>query len=1487
MIMNRESLEFFDYNEGNGLVMPDDPEKKKKNNDAENDVPKNPLKGTVSADRLREPIYPGTETQDVRINIGGTDSLELPKDYYRIASSWMLGEAGDDDNIDERRRMRDEYSTTEKAFDDVAGNYYRNVLVKKYRANRNDSKDRAKREYLRYVSVPGGDPELAMRQMMRVENPVDDIKYTMQSIDRKELRRLAEPVARYAGYDTDEYLDKFIIPTMHNRLIDELIKDNMPKNKAEYVLRSSIKNSLLGKLSNFGLNLAVGNDIHSTLESEGLNAYDASWGEEFAGGVGGLLIDIPVFGSLGTLSSGLTGKATSVVTGKVANRVLAMKGGETMTREAANAIAKRAIMSKLSNRMLQSAATQGLTLGTYDAANSVADDLLSGEGVDGGKAIGSFFKGAATGTLLGVVGTPLRESASRLTGLRKSAASVGVLGAESAVFTGVTEAEKLANDIEITPVDLFTDYGESLATLGIMRMTHWRPKGKNLKLDKRGELHSSLKLSSSEKAELQELNVNPERFMHLIQNELKLPSFYGSRNAWELMENYTRIMADENVSASAKSKLMFLVENKVSSTPPVPFDYTVDQRKDGRWYITYFDELGRKISRETFDHAGNVKSRLLVQSGRIRKNRVLSFETELTQGLMSQNFLRHAGLYAKEKGVDVNRLSEAMYKKATGEELLPEEAKMIDEIIERSVYDEAGMVQMLYEMRRGIERKHGLEKGSLATYLEDDFFRLAKKENDALNEYEAALRAEVDNLKGGTDKQRSGMLKSDGLRSEYSSMSNEDVKSREVAEYEEAVRLRNSELGISRTSNPQGERSVHVTKVPENENSPYVWSANNVKNTKEDIEGYGRRAQEMGEKYGVKVNLITNETEIPKPDLNNKDDVNRYEMCLKAEGWVHNGKVYINLPNIKSIEHLEKTVLHEAVAHGGLANVFGENIYRFMEDVYRKASPEVRDGIARMGRQYGFADKYTVVEEYLAYLTEKVALTPQERSLYVRAKDYIRNLLVRTGLYSGSNRQVSEAELTSIMQRHSEYMAKRAKSSDHRKDVFGSFRAAHEKEETYYNFEKHTEAVKEKINDGTLFQSTPKYFWKDKGLLYYEQLPERMQRRVRDWLGKSEEEMNRMIEEQKYSLPGKDADDSFVPEKSSASPGRMQGKDSYVPVVAANSQLKDPHYRILKLYSPLYAIEYRTLSEKPFEEWTKHDHRTWDELSSMANGSGTRVQLSDIVNDENLFKEYPAMRTIAVEIVEEMDVPALYDKNNNRFIVDKRTFVSPQAKSFFLSSLEDVASYFQQYETAVSRNVSELNSRISKKYGEASGFARKIRMAQEFIPDFDSDGRIREAFRQNYGFSPDEFLTRFPEADDYFIYRISNGLNRLNGSPGIPGTGLGFSTYRNFFIGPFEIIMDAAAKAIGEYDAPLRMKSKEDMRGAWEKSELQKAETDALRREIEAWENENGPDARKKDPLWWKQFLEENDEKRAVQRIMREMRERNRRVGGKDADLLN
>lgn len=82
------------------------------------------------------------------------------------------------------------------------------------------------------------------------------------------------------------------------------------------------------------------------------------------------------------------------------------------------------------------------------------------------------------------------------------------------------------------------------------------------------------------------------------------------------------------------------------------------------------------------------------------------------------------------------------------------------------------------------------------------------------------------------------------------------------------------------------------------------------------------------------------------------------------------GKITIVIGNHSDLADLEKTVLHEAVAHYGLRKLFGEHFDTFLESVYRNADADVRKRITELAAKHGWNFR-TATEEYLAGLAEE------------------------------------------------------------------------------------------------------------------------------------------------------------------------------------------------------------------------------------------------------------------------------------------------------------------------------------------------------------------------------------------------------------------------------------------------------------------------------------------------------------------------------------
>lgn len=93
----------------------------------------------------------------------------------------------------------------------------------------------------------------------------------------------------------------------------------------------------------------------------------------------------------------------------------------------------------------------------------------------------------------------------------------------------------------------------------------------------------------------------------------------------------------------------------------------------------------------------------------------------------------------------------------------------------------------------------------------------------------------------------------------------------------------------------------------------------------------------------------------------------------KAKGFFNKrtGKITIVIPNNVSTIDAEQTLLHEAVAHYGLRQLFGDRFDAFLDNVYESADFSIRRKIAEMAAKNGW-DFRTATEEYLAGLAEEM-----------------------------------------------------------------------------------------------------------------------------------------------------------------------------------------------------------------------------------------------------------------------------------------------------------------------------------------------------------------------------------------------------------------------------------------------------------------------------------------------------------------------------------
>lgn len=1370
---------------------------------------------------------------------------------------------------DTPERYRKQYSLSQEALDDVVGEYYNSSLKNTFEKNREASKKKGRDEYMRYVSVPGANPEDAYKASLYADNPKEVVDRTMDSVDDDYLLDKVSPLASYGGYDAREYVDEFVKPSLRDRMMTEYVKENTPKSSSEYIMRSAFDNSLIGKASSIGVMNTPSAKEHRKLASMGLSEYDSGRIEEFAAGVGSLLIDAPVFSGLGSLYSSLAGKVTAKATDRLAQKIIIRNALEGKSKISAYSAARKVVVDRLKNRILNNAATQGLTLGSYDLANSVADDILYSNTVNMGKAAGSFARGLATGAAVAAVGTPLKARSEGLVGGKKLLSSSAVLSAESAVFTLGTQLDKLAHGVEVAPIDLLYDFGESGATLLAMRMSHWRPKNIFNKLNSKGEIKDELKLSNSECRELRELSVDPDEFMSSLEKELSMPSV-GSADARLVKEKYVKLMSNENLSASAKSKLMYLVENKVTSTPPAVFDYNVEQGKDGTLKFKMYDFNGGLVEVRDFKDSSSLKSYMIVRRGEIRRNRIAYYERELTSGIESQNFLNEAGNYAKENGVDANKVAEAMYKAARNETLDNAERTIMNELLVRSSRYESKFNRNLYEKRRELEQKYRLDRGTLSYAVEKPFLKCKMTENKALDEYEAYVRSVAESAREGN-----GELPPIETDSRFL-MGNMEMKQKELEDYYKVQEEKNA----GRNKDKPKPMKIEEQMIEVKDNKPgFVWNYRNEMIPEETIRDYEKRGRELAEKFGHDVIFITDEHQINVPENKDIYSVMDYNGQLRASGWLHKGKVFINLPNIKDYADLENTIVHEVVGHAGLKKIFGRYMYDFLEDVYKTSDKALRISIENMKNRYHTNDVYTLTEEYLVDVLEKSYPTAKERSLRYRFKDFVKSMLVRLNIYKPKYRRLNDEDVKSIMKAHCRYVLGRRDKSRHRKDVFGRFKSSGYNEAGYSDNEAYARDKTAMAKERSYMQYTPKVMMEHKKLLNYPYFPDDVKMSIRDKYHMSDRELVEQAEAVNYrfegekgarnkakyypEMPGERLEDAVDYESKGVNPyfiknltGWERGADGKwrKEVAETGGVLKDYIYLSLFDNNPELTDIYKEIKKIPYEAWGDYEKKAWNKVLREGGRYMKNTVLGDVVRDKEFFLSYPELSSLPVRFTSDSHTLARYDSRNKEIVIDRKLFVSPDADAYMSGVLQNVVQDYEGFSKAVSLRMLALEGKLANRYKMAQKSIALLDGVRRTSPDFDKDAQIERAFEREFGMDISAFKKMFPTYDDYLLYKLtgknysfsgdvevnnvrkrygySNGMRRMSmakDSESVPRSRQlvieNLDDLKKYFTGPLDVINDAMKKL--HSDKPLKLKKVEERLDRARLTPVELAEFDA------------------------------------------------------------
>lgn len=131
-------------------------------------------------------------------------------------------------------------------------------------------------------------------------------------------------------------------------------------------------------------------------------------------------------------------------------------------------------------------------------------------------------------------------------------------------------------------------------------------------------------------------------------------------------------------------------------------------------------------------------------------------------------------------------------------------------------------------------------------------------------------------------------------------------------------------------------------------------------------------AKKLRDSSGLNVVAVANEQALPA-DL--QAQIKSDGMGELVAGVYHNGTSYLIASNLQDAQHAIRTVLHEAVGHGGVKSVLGHNIGQVMRSIYSGMPAAMRSELERryagQTASLSAADAQELIaEEYVAHLAE-------------------------------------------------------------------------------------------------------------------------------------------------------------------------------------------------------------------------------------------------------------------------------------------------------------------------------------------------------------------------------------------------------------------------------------------------------------------------------------------------------------------------------------
>lgn len=524
--------------------------------------------------------------------------------------------------------------------------------------------------------------------------------------------------------------------------LDQLeIKGMMPKGSAEYIMKTGLGNTIVGKITR----KAVQTDYQNWLEDMANQQYQPGFWENVASGALTFAGDAWSYWLPGAAGGKLTKSMLAKAEGRLAGDLMA-KGMES--RMAARAA--KLLIGKSKAEALKSGAVHGaVTFGGQSAISKPIDEVYrTGQFDENGKiynpsvgkvianTLGEVAKQSAVGAIMqgGTIANMVGKGRGLATNIL---ADIGGKVADSGIMTGHQMLERMAQDPNFKPtgkeaVETFLESGANLLSIGFPGFV-----GKYARFKDAREFNKKFDFTDQDIAELKRFGYDDLRdaFEKVGIGEYAVEGENAQRLDGQLTQKYMNLMNDKSVPEVLKAKMMAVVEGKRPSSFSPVVDSVIVQPMDngGKVYLETLNKDGGVIERKEYsslDEAQKADKKLEYEKT-LGLASVLEgeFHNEFTQEHLDGLYNQAAQKYNMgEKLTDEDKaavylhqnagaIKEIMDKQQKGIILTEEEQKQVDTY--RHFYNSAlENSSVMREFVNTFEDSHGVARGTLRKALE-------------------------------------------------------------------------------------------------------------------------------------------------------------------------------------------------------------------------------------------------------------------------------------------------------------------------------------------------------------------------------------------------------------------------------------------------------------------------------------------------------------------------------------------------------------------------------------------------------------------------------------------------------------------------------------------------------------------------------------------------------------------------------------------------